>query len=106
MAKRLIITKQPNDNVLDGVFAGINYISVMRDGAPLVNIFQKGEGNPLAAIFPTFKVESVAAHEEKVKGLGGGVLLPSNHCPCTETAFVVCVDISSNQFMIKEPKGF
>jgi len=57
----------PHDHVSEGVFAGINYISVMRDGETLVNIFQKGEGNLLAAIFPTLKVGSVAASKRKSK---------------------------------------
>jgi predicted enzyme related to lactoylglutathione lyase len=103
-ARRFYSDLYPHDKVLDGVFAGINYISVMRDGETLVNIFQKGEGNPLASIFPTLKVDSVAAYEEKVKGLGGGVLIPSSHCPCTGTPFAVCVDTSGNQFMIKQPR--
>ncbi len=95
----------PHDHVSEGVFAGINYISVMRDGETLVNIFQKGEGNPLAVIFPTLKVDSVSAFEEKIKGLGGSVLIPSSHCPCTQAPFAVCVDVSGNQFMIKQPRG-
>lgn len=95
----------PHDHVSEGVFAGINYISVMRDGETLVNIFQKGEGNPLAPIFPTLKVDSVSAFEEKIKGLGGSVLIPSSHCPCTQAPFAVCVDTSGNQFMIKQPRG-
>lgn len=95
----------PHDRVLDGVFAGINYISIMRDGETLVNIFQQGEGNPLAAIFPTLKVGSVAAYEEKIKQLGGSVLIPASNCPCTNTPFAVCVDVSGNQFMIKQPRA-
>ena len=61
-------------------------------------------GNPLAAVFPTLKVDSVAAYEEKIKGLGGSVLIPSNICPCTGAPFAVCVDVSGNQFMIKQPR--
>ena len=43
----------PHDKVLEGEFAGINFVSVMRDGEVLVCAFQKGEGNPLADSFPT-----------------------------------------------------
>jgi len=68
------------------------------------DLFQKGEGNPLAPIFPTLKVDSVSAFEEKIKGLGGSVLIPSSLCPCTSTPFAVCVDVSGNQFMIKQPR--
>src|SRR6476659_4852237 len=38
----------PHDRISEGVFAGIPYISIMRDGETLVNIFQKGPQNPLA----------------------------------------------------------
>jgi predicted enzyme related to lactoylglutathione lyase len=95
----------PHDHVSDGVFAGINYLSIMRDGETLVNIFQKGEGNPLADIIPTLKVDSVAAFEEKVKELGGSVVIPASHCPCTDAPFAVCVDVNGNQFMIKQPRA-
>lgn len=104
-ARRFYSDLYPHDKVLDGVFAGINYISVMRDGETLVNIFQKGEGNPLAAIFPTLKVDSVTAFEEKVKELGGSILIPSSPCPCTNSPFAVCLDVSGNQFMIKQPRA-
>ena len=77
----------------------------MRDGETLVNIFRKGEGNPLAAVFPTLKVDSVAAYAEKIAALGGGVVIPTSLCPCTETPFAVCVDTAGNQFIIKEPRG-
>ena len=103
-ARRFYADLYPHDKVLEGVFAGINYLSVMRDGETLVNIFQQGEGNPLAAIFPTLKVDSVAAFEEKVKALGGSVLIPASNCPCTDSPFAVCVDVSGNQFMIKQPR--
>lgn len=104
-ARRFYQELYPHDQVKDGVFAGINYISVMREGETLVNIFQQGAGNPLAAIFPTLKVDSVAAFEEKVKQLGGSVLIPASHCPCTDSPFAVCVDVSGNQFMIKQPRA-
>ena len=104
-ARRFYMNLYPHDRVLDGVFAGINYISIMRDGETLVNIFQKGAGNPLAPIFPTLKVDSVDAYTEKVKQLGGSVLIPASNCPCTDTPFAVCVDVNGNQFMIKQPRG-
>jgi predicted enzyme related to lactoylglutathione lyase len=95
----------PHDYVLEGVFAGINYMSIMRAGETLVNIFQQGAGNPLAAVFPSLKVDSVPAYIEKVKALGGDVLIPTSLCPCTSTPFAVCVDPNGNQFMIKEPRS-
>ena len=42
---------------------------------------------------------------EKVKELGGGVVIPASHCPCTNAPFAVCVDVNGNQFMIKQPRG-
>ena len=104
-ARRFYTALYPHDQVSEGVFAGIRYLSIMRAGETLVNIFQKGEGNPLADIFPTLKVDSVAAYEEKITGLGGRVLIPAHLCPCTGTPFAVCVDVSGNQFMIKQPRG-
>ena len=104
-ARRFYANLYPHDKVSDGVFAGINYLSIMRDGETLVNIFQKGEGNPLASIFPTLKVDSVTAFEEKIKELGGTVLIPASLCPCTNAPFAVCVDVNGNQFMIKQPRG-
>ena len=46
-ARRFYTDLYPHDRVSDGVFAGINYLSIMRDGETLVNIFQKGEGNQI-----------------------------------------------------------
>lgn len=104
-ARRFYTALYAHDHVRDGVFAGINYISIMRDGETLVNIFQQGAGNPLANIFPTLKVDSVAAYTEKITQLGGSVLLPASLCPCTDSPFAVCVDVSGNQFMLKQPRG-
>lgn len=103
-ARRFYTNLYAHDRVLDGVFAGINYLSIMRDGETLVNIFQKGEGNPLANIIPTLKVDVVVAYQEKVKELGGSVLIPASHCPCTDAPFAVCADVNGNQFMIKQPR--
>ncbi|MGH9174714.1 MAG: hypothetical protein ACRD1H_10160, partial [Vicinamibacterales bacterium] len=58
-ARRFYSDLYAHDRVQDGVYAGISYISIMRDGETLVNIFQRGDGNPLADIFPTLKVDSV-----------------------------------------------
>ena len=94
----------PHDKVLEGEFAGIPFISVMRNGEVLACAFQKAEGNPLADSFPTIKVESVAVYQETVKKLGGNVLIPENNCPCTNMPFAICQDINGNQFMIKQPR--
>lgn len=103
-ARRFYTNLYSHDSVSDGVFAGINYLSILRDGETLVNIFQKGEGNPLANIIPTLKVDSVTAYQERVKELGGSVLIPASHCPCTNAPFAVCVDVNGNQFMIKQTR--
>jgi predicted enzyme related to lactoylglutathione lyase len=104
-ARRFYTGLYEHDRVLKGVYGGIRYLSVMRGGETQVNIFQKGEGNPLAPVFPTLKVDSVPAYVERITALGGGVLLPPGLCPCTETAFAVCVDAAGNQLLIKEPRG-
>lgn len=95
----------PHDQVSEGVFAGIPYIGIMRDGETLVNIFQSVPGSPLAAIFPTLKVDSVAEYAQKVEELGGRIVIPANTCPCTGALFAICTDVSGNQFMIKEPRS-
>ncbi|MBI1761751.1 MAG: hypothetical protein HYR56_09980 [Acidobacteria bacterium] len=77
-ARRFYTELYPHDRVLNGVFAGINYLSLMRDGETLVNIFEQGAHNPLAAIMPTLKVDSVAAFEAKIKELGGNVVIPGS----------------------------
>ncbi|MFZ4663381.1 MAG: VOC family protein [Caldilineaceae bacterium] len=95
----------PHDKVFRSTFAGIPYISLMRDGETLVNIFQKGPNNSLSDSLATIKVDSVPAFEAQIKASGGSVLLSSGTCPCTDAAFSVCVDPSGNQFMIKEPRA-
>jgi predicted enzyme related to lactoylglutathione lyase len=94
-----------HDQVIQDVFAGIPYISIMRAGETLVNIFQKGPGNPIAEILPTLKVDSVAAYVQKIGGLGGAVVIPESTCPCTGAPFAVCTDASGNQFIIKQARG-
>jgi predicted enzyme related to lactoylglutathione lyase len=103
-ARRFYTDLYPHDRVSEGVFAGISYIGIMREGETLVNIFQKGDGNPLAGILPILKVESVAAHSDRIAELGGSILIPASTCPCTGAPFAVCVDPAGNQFMIKEPR--
>jgi predicted enzyme related to lactoylglutathione lyase len=104
-ARRFYTDLYEHDHVSGGVFAGINYLSIMRNGETLVNIFQQGEGNPLAAIFPTLKVDWVAAYVEKIERLGGSILIPASICPCTDAPFAVCMDVNGNQFMIKQPRA-
>jgi predicted enzyme related to lactoylglutathione lyase len=102
-AQRFYSELYPHDRIAEGVFAGISYISIMRDGETLVNVFQKGVGNPLAAMFPILKVESVAESLDTVTRLGGQVLIPASVCPCNGSAFAVCIDATGSQFMVKEP---
>ena len=103
-ARRFYMDLYAHDHVSKGDLQGSTISASCGDGETLVNIFQKGEGNPLADVFPTLKVDSVAAYEEKIKGLGGSVVIPSNICPCTGAPFAACVDVSGNQFMIKQPR--
>ena len=94
----------PHNEIKRGVFAGINYIALMRTDEVGVCIFEQGEGNPLADSFPTFRVESVAAYTHAIQDMGGSVLLPTNQCPCTAAPFAICVDEDGNQFMVKEAR--
>jgi predicted enzyme related to lactoylglutathione lyase len=95
----------PCDEVKQGVFAGINYIALLRAGEVGVCIFEQGEGNPLADSFPTYRVDSVAMYANEVQARGGSILLPENLCPCTEAPFAICIDPDGHQFMIKEAKA-
>ncbi len=90
------------DRVNEGVYSGIKYRALMRNGEVEVCLFQGGGGSPLQASFPTIRVESVADCEKQVRELGGSVLVPPNPCPCTGAQFAICADASGNQFMIKE----
>lgn len=104
-ARRFYTSLYPHDHVSEGVFAGINYIGIMRDGETLVNVFQAGKNNPLDDMIPILKVDSVVSYQETVRALGGEVVIPTSSCPCTQTSFAVCVDSTGNQFMIKEPRS-
>ena len=104
-SRRFYADLYPHDHISDGVFAGIPYVAIMRDGETLVNIFQKTDENPLQAVFPTLKVDSVEAYQERVQQLGGDVVIPASTCPCTDAPFAVCVDVSGNQFMIKQTRA-
>jgi len=95
----------PHDSISAGVFAGIPYFGIMRDGETLVNIFQKSAGNPLHDAIPMLKVDSVEKHQEQVSRLGGGVVIPTSTCPCTGASFAVCVDASGGQFIVKEARA-
>jgi predicted enzyme related to lactoylglutathione lyase len=103
-ASRFYAQLYPHDAISRGVFAGIPYIGIMRDGETLVNIFQRGEQNPLAAVVPILKVAAVADAADDICRLGGRVLLDASNCPCTGSTFAVCVDPNGVQFMIKEPR--
>jgi predicted enzyme related to lactoylglutathione lyase len=94
----------PHDQVSHGVFAGIPYVGIMRNGETLVNVFQSGPQNPLAAMVPILKVESVNTGMQQIRALGGQILIDASICPCTGSTFAVCVDVDGNQFMIKEPR--
>lgn len=94
-----------HDEVTEGIFAGIPYLSIMRNGETLVNISQQGEGNPLASMFPTLKVDSVASYIKRIESFGGSVLIPESTCPCTGSPFAVCIDANGSQFMIKQPRA-
>ena len=94
-----------HDEITEGVFAGIRYVSLMRDGEVAICLFQKGADNPLQDQFPVVKVDSVPSYIEKVKAAGGKTLIPTNACPCTGAPFSVQQDVAGNQFMIKQQRG-
>jgi len=87
---------------IEGIFAGIKYISIMKDGVTLVNVFEKSAANPIHGTIPILKVDSVKQSLEALEALGGSVVIPETTCPCTDTSFAVCADPGGNQFMFKE----
>jgi predicted enzyme related to lactoylglutathione lyase len=89
--------------VTEGVFADIRYLSIMKDGVCLVNVFERSEHNPIRSTIPILKVDSVEEHLRLISSLGGKVIIPESTCPCTNTSFAICADDEGNQFMIKEP---
>jgi predicted enzyme related to lactoylglutathione lyase len=103
-AKNFYTRLYHHDGVKGGVFAGIRYLSLMRDGETCVNIFEAGADNPLQDVFPTLKVDSVPGYVEKIQSIGGKVVVPPSTCPCTETAFAIVADDQGNQLMLKEPR--
>jgi predicted enzyme related to lactoylglutathione lyase len=94
-----------HDEIKEGVFAGIAYVTIMRGGECQITLFQAGEGNPLAATIPTLKVDSVTTYVERTKQLGGNVLVSACPCPATGAQFAICVDAFGNQFMVKETRA-
>lgn len=104
-ARRFYADLYPHDRVSNGVFAGISYFAVMRDGETLVNIFQKSSGNPLHDAIPMLKVDSVEQYQQLVSQLGGSVVIPTSTCPCTGASFAVCADANGGQFIVKEARS-
>jgi predicted enzyme related to lactoylglutathione lyase len=90
-------------DVVEGVFGGIRYFSIMKDGVTLVNVFEKSEKNPLRGTLPILKVDSVRQSVTLLKAIGGSLVMSEAICPCTSASFAVCADPGGNQFMFKEP---
>jgi predicted enzyme related to lactoylglutathione lyase/heme-degrading monooxygenase HmoA len=88
--------------VIEGTFGGIRYISIMKDGATLVNVFEKSHVNPIRGTIPILKVASVTQSVRTLEESGGSVVIPAATCPCTDTTFAVCADPGGNQLMFKE----
>ena len=95
----------PYDEVRNGAFAGIRYVSLMRDDEVHVCFFEKGPDNPLHDSFPTIQVESVTEYQEKITAGGGDIIVPTSPCPCTGAPFSVIADSAGNQVMIKQAHG-
>ena len=100
-AKRFYTTIYPYE-VVDGVFAGIKYLSIMKDGEVLVNVFERSDRNPMTGMIPMLKVDSVPNEIKRIESIGGKTVIPTALCPCTNRKFAVCEDAEGNQFMVKE----
>ena len=93
----------PHDQVNRGVYAGIPFCSIMRDGETMVNIFLRVPGNPLRDVVPMLMVDSVSSYLDTVVKLGGDIVLSEAICPCTSTPFAVVTDSAGMQLLIKQP---
>ena len=102
-AAREFYTKMYPYKVVNGVFAGIEYFSIMKDRATLVTVFQRSSENPITGTIPILKVESVPEYAGFLQSLEGKVIIPASTCPCTMASFALCTDREGNQFIIKEP---
>jgi predicted enzyme related to lactoylglutathione lyase len=101
VARAFYTTLYPYE-VMEGVFAGMKYFSVVKDGVTLVNVFQRSTVNPITGTIPILKVDSVAECIRLLQSLGGTVIIPESTCPCTMSSFALCSDREGNQFIIKE----
>jgi predicted enzyme related to lactoylglutathione lyase len=95
----------PHDAVMEGVFAGIPYLTLLRGGEPLVTIFQTGADHRLAGIMPTLSVASVAACEEQVRELGGTILITPRTWHSAGVPVAICRDHCGNPFMIMQARA-
>ena len=103
-ARRFYTSLYPHDTISDGVFGGIPYQALMREGEVVICLFQKIEGNPLADVVPTLKVACVEAAVEQIEEIGGTIVIQEQSCPCTGAAFAICSDPQGTQFMVKEAR--
>lgn len=72
-ARHFYETLYPHDSISEGVFAGIPYLGIMRDGETLVNIFQQMTGNPLAPIqVAAFGPKRILHNGSVMLGIGPG----------------------------------
>ncbi len=88
--------------VKEGVFAGIKFFSIMKEGNTIVSVFEKTTGNPIAGTVPVLKVDSVNAAVGQFEALGGKVIIGTSLCPCTQSNFALCADREGNQLIFKE----
>jgi predicted enzyme related to lactoylglutathione lyase len=102
VAREFYATLYPYE-VSERVFAGIRYLSIMKDGVTLVAAFERSAANPITGTIPILKVDSVGEYIGLLQSLGGSVIIPGSTCPCTTTSFALCTDKEGNQFIIKEP---
>ena len=95
-------TKMYPYEVVDGVFADIKYLSIMKDGEILVIAFERSDRNPMVGMIPMLKVDSVPDEIKRIESIGGKTVIPTALCPCTNANFAICEDAEGNQFMVKE----
>ena len=88
---------------MEGVFGGTRFLSIVKDGEALVNVFEKSDANPIRDAIPILKVDSVRESVKTLELSGGSVVIPQATCPCTAANFALCADPGGNQLIFKEP---
>lgn len=101
-AREFYLRLYPHE-VTEHEFAGIRFLSIMKDGMAVACVFEKVPGNPIRGTVPVLRARDVKGAVEQLRQSGVRVVLEPSICPCTNTYFSLCEDAEGNQFILKDP---